>query len=493
MNNYNDLNELNNLQRRLSILQNGSAITLFKSFRISGQISFKLILYVIRLISITIQAYYFYPCSNLSTGYMFSLSDNLLNSMKPDENIMFDTLNDTSSYISSIPKMVKEFVDDSLIYENKINHDYSTINFNLFYFDNQSNYQSFAYNVWSSVNTDLEFEKVAQQFARSKKLIIEISLIKAYLTKKTTYFSPSHYNVTLQITLKKSESSYIILPEMDVKFLPFNIIDNQINTSEMRLDSFDDICSQSKFDYFIIIIAILSLIYSVYDLAKRIILFMNIYNFSRRNFCYCLKFADILLFIESSHLFIVTINLLLMFSTIYKMVYANYADINYYINFNIIIGLYCLFIWSESIHYFSSIPKFDILVYSLKKSVPIQLRFVVCASIMFMAFSICGWVVFGVLHEKFDGLEKTAQTLFALFNGDDVYNTFALLGDSVPMFIRIFFYLYIFLYTFFFIFVCMNLFISIATSMLEVVTSGNEKDFDSLKTIKNILNENHHC
>ena len=45
--------------------------------------------------------------------------------------------------------------------------------------------------------------------------------------------------------------------------------------------------------------------------------------------------------------------------------------------------------------------RFQILVLTLKRSLPYVLKFMVCASILYLGFLFCGWVVLGPYHHKF--------------------------------------------------------------------------------------------
>lgn len=90
-----------------------------------------------------------------------------------------------------------------------------------------------------------------------------------------------------------------------------------------------------------------------------------------------------------------------------------------------------------------------------------------CAGLLFIAFSLAGYIVLGPFHPKFVNFYETFETLFGLLNGDDIYATF----DQIDSDDNLIAYLYsrIFLYSFLilFIYFVLNLFTSLVISAYE--------------------------
>lgn len=54
-----------------------------------------------------------------------------------------------------------------------------------------------------------------------------------------------------------------------------------------------------------------------------------------------------------------------------------------------------------------------------------------CSMVIYCGFLLCGWIVFGPYHTKFETLSSTSDCLFSLINGDDMYATFSNLQTDV--------------------------------------------------------------
>lgn len=98
---------------------------------------------------------------------------------------------------------------------------------------------------------------------------------------------------------------------------------------------------------------------------------------------------------------------------------------------------------------------------------PELLKFMLCAGMLFLAFSLTGYIVLGPFHPKFSNFYETIETLFSLLNGDDIYATF----DQIDIDDDMIAYLYsrVFLYSFLilFIYFVLNLFTSLVISAYE--------------------------
>ena len=107
-----------------------------------------------------------------------------------------------------------------------------------------------------------------------------------------------------------------------------------------------------------------------------------------------------------------------------------------------------------------------------------------CAGLLFMAFSLTGYIVLGPFHPKFVNFYETIETLFGLLNGDDIYTTFDLIDlDDNPI---AYVYSRIFLYSFLilFIYFVLNLFTSLVISAYEAsqVHLGNGSSYKFMWT-----------
>lgn len=68
--------------------------------------------------------------------------------------------------------------------------------------------------------------------------------------------------------------------------------------------------------------------------------------------------------------------------------------------------------------------KFYMLVITMQGSFQRNLRFVISVLPLYMGFCTCGFIIFSPYTDDFSSLDKSAITLFALLNGDDIHSQF---------------------------------------------------------------------
>lgn len=68
--------------------------------------------------------------------------------------------------------------------------------------------------------------------------------------------------------------------------------------------------------------------------------------------------------------------------------------------------------------------KFYMLIVTMQGSFQRNLRFVISVLPLYMGFCTCGFVIFSPYSDDFSSLDKSAITLFALLNGDDIHAQF---------------------------------------------------------------------
>lgn len=140
-----------------------------------------------------------------------------------------------------------------------------------------------------------------------------------------------------------------------------------------------------------------------------------------------------------------------------------------------LLGTGNLLVWAGVLRYLGFFRKYNILILTMKRATPNILRFLLCAMLLYMGFCFCGWVVLGPHHIKFRSLSSTSECLFALMNGDDMFATFAIMGENTGIiwwFARI--YLYVFLILF--IYCVISLFLSVIMDSYETIREYHETD-----------------
>jgi len=129
-------------------------------------------------------------------------------------------------------------------------------------------------------------------------------------------------------------------------------------------------------------------------------------------------------------------------------------------------GLAVLFSWIGILRYLGFMKGYNTLLITLKTAFPTIIRFIMCVAIIYLGFTVCGWIVFGPYHVKFRDLSVTSECLFALINGDDMYATFSGMDDS-DLLIWYFSKIYLYVFISLFIFVVLGLFIGIIADTYE--------------------------
>ncbi|KAF7635170.1 PKD_channel domain-containing protein [Meloidogyne graminicola] len=148
----------------------------------------------------------------------------------------------------------------------------------------------------------------------------------------------------------------------------------------------------------------------------------------------------------------------------------------------VVLGIGALLVYIGLLRYFGFFSQYNILVLTLKKSLPSILRFMVCAIILYSGFLIAGWVVIGPYSMKFRTLSQSSEALFSLLNGDDMFATFYTISDANAA-IKLFGTIYIYAFVSLFIYVVLSLFIAIIMDAYEVVKNRYNQGMDLERSI----------
>lgn len=140
----------------------------------------------------------------------------------------------------------------------------------------------------------------------------------------------------------------------------------------------------------------------------------------------------------------------------------------------ILIGVGCLLVWLTLLHYLAYDPDFNLLFSVIHRSAGKVFRFLLCVGMLYLAFTLCGWVVLGPYHIKFTDISSSFQSLMSLLNGDEVYVTYtAVEGDKsiVWWFNTIFVTVFVVVFTL----ITLNILIAIFNSAYETIKNKEDK------------------
>lgn len=136
---------------------------------------------------------------------------------------------------------------------------------------------------------------------------------------------------------------------------------------------------------------------------------------------------------------------------------------------SLLLGCGCLLSWCGLLRYVGYFKVYNILILTLKKSLPNVMRFLLCTVLLFSGYVVCGWVVIGPHHIKFRTLSTSAECLFSIINGDDIFATFAMLFDSKDLIVWYFAQAYMYSFVILFVYVVVSLFVAIFVDAYETI------------------------
>ena len=90
-----------------------------------------------------------------------------------------------------------------------------------------------------------------------------------------------------------------------------------------------------------------------------------------------------------------------------------------------------------------------------------------CAGLLFMAFSLSGCIVLGPFHPKFVDFYETVETLFGLLNGDGIYDALDEIDKDDNIIAYVYSRAFIYAFIVLFIYFVLNLFTSLVISAYE--------------------------
>ncbi|CAF0966426.1 unnamed protein product [Rotaria sordida] len=134
----------------------------------------------------------------------------------------------------------------------------------------------------------------------------------------------------------------------------------------------------------------------------------------------------------------------------------------------LLLGLSSLLSWIGILRYLSFFRKYNLLFVTISTSLPLILRFLLCALIIYCGYMFCGWIVLGPYHTKFRTISTTFETLFGLINGDDMYSTYANL-ETESIYIWVFSEIYLYSFICLFIYVVSSLVIALIIDGYDTV------------------------
>ncbi|XP_062921138.1 mucolipin-3-like isoform X3 [Mobula hypostoma] len=143
---------------------------------------------------------------------------------------------------------------------------------------------------------------------------------------------------------------------------------------------------------------------------------------------------------------------------------------------SILLGTSTLLVWTGVIRYLGFFQEYNVLILTLRAAFPNVIRFCCCASMIYLGYCFCGWIVLGPYHKKFRSLNMVLECLFCLMNGDDMFSTFASMPDKSYL-VWLFSQLYLYSFISLFIYMVLSLFIALITDTYETIKLYQQNGF----------------
>ncbi|PFX20439.1 mucolipin-3-like [Stylophora pistillata] len=221
------------------------------------------------------------------------------------------------------------------------------------------------------------------------------------------------------------------------------------------------------FDYIVISICSLSLVLCARSIYKSLKLAKEAASFFKNELLEDFTFSDYQEFVSLWVIVIMSSDVLTIVGSVYKMA-IDQKDSDFYDVSSIFLGTAVLLVWIGLLRFLGYSKKYNVLLETLKAATPSMARFFVCVILIFVGFMFCGWIVFGPFHPKFKTLDITAECLYSMINGDDLYYTYAeITRTNSPLVVWIFSKIYIYIFIALFIYVVLSLFIGIIADTYE--------------------------
>lgn len=144
---------------------------------------------------------------------------------------------------------------------------------------------------------------------------------------------------------------------------------------------------------------------------------------------------------------------------------------------SLLLGTGNLLVWFGLLRYLGFFQTYNVLILTMKGAAPNMIRFLICASFIYIGFVFAGWVIMGPYHFKFESIMSTSECLFSLINGDDMFATFRSIPKEHTFTVWVYSRIYLYTFICLFIYVVLSLFISIIMDTYEIIKNCYERGF----------------
>ncbi|XP_023699966.2 mucolipin-3 [Paramormyrops kingsleyae] len=226
------------------------------------------------------------------------------------------------------------------------------------------------------------------------------------------------------------------------------------------------------FDCITTVVCLASLILCSRSIISGIQLQFECLHFFRTFLGKNVPWSDRMEFVNGWYILIIVSDTLTIVGTILKIAIQT-KNLTSYDVCSFLLGTATLFTWVGVIRYLGYFRKYNILILTLRAAFPNVVRFCCCASMIYLGYCFCGWIVLGPYHEKFRTMNTVSECLFSLINGDDMFTTFKNMQQRSTL-VWLFSRLYLYSFVTIFIYTVLSLFITVITDTYETIKKSQQ-------------------
>nr|XP_023405190.1 mucolipin-2 isoform X4 [Loxodonta africana] len=153
------------------------------------------------------------------------------------------------------------------------------------------------------------------------------------------------------------------------------------------------------FDAFVIVICLASLILCTRSIVLALRLRKRFLNFFLEKYKRRVCNTDQWEFINGWYVLVIISDLMTIVGSFLKMEIKAKNLTNYDLC-SILLGTSTLFVWVGVIRYLGYFQTYNVLILTMRASLPKVLRFCACAGMIYLGYTFCGWIVLGPYHDK---------------------------------------------------------------------------------------------
>ncbi|KAM9323247.1 mucolipin-3 isoform 3-T3 [Pholidichthys leucotaenia] len=321
------------------------------------------------------------------------------------------------------------------------------------------------------------------------------------LYTKTDLYEHIHYIIDTYANLQSVAVANLAYERVDGQYSPLSVC--QVFYRNISIDPANDSFNIDPhvhkagnkdwllllFDSVVIFACFISLILCTRSIINGINLQFEFSVFFHTYYNKSVSWSDRMEFVNGWYLLVIVSDTLTMAGSVMKIGIQTKFLTNYDVC-SILLGTATMLVWVGVIRYLGFFKKYNILILTLRAALPNVMRFCCCATMIYLGYCFCGWIVLGPYHDKFRTFDKVTECLFSLINGDDMFSTFVIMRDkSYAMWLFSQLYLYSFISLF--IYMVLSLFIALITDTYETI-KYQQQDKEPVSEVQAFIAECRH-